>query len=216
MKSRHTVLSVLGLALLTACLDVTSSGTADSEVRIVNATGQTVNIFLDDRLAIDASQQLNVSQIIVASGVHKLALRDQNGVETSTSLTLPPAGFTGVYAYTQPSGSIAVVVMDTLAVPAAGQSAARVINVSKLATNVDIYGSGGDGAAATQFISPFPYLTVSPYVTKPAGSWEVYYTAAGSATKVRSTGAFPLEEHGRRTVFLIDSGSVPVFRILPR
>jgi hypothetical protein len=207
--------SLVCLTLLTACLDATGSGVADSQIRVVNATGQIVNLFLDTHLAVDNSDQLNVSLIVTPAGTHTLGFRTANGIETPVTITTTPSGFSTVYGYTDGSGAVVVVPVDSGPVPPEGQAAVRVINVSHLAGNVDIYGSQPDGTAGTKFVTPFNYLTTSPFMLKNQGSWEVYTTAAGSSTKLGSTGAFPIEDRGRRTVFLIDSLTVPVLRILP-
>jgi hypothetical protein len=215
VKAAHVLLSLVCLTVLSACLNTTESGPPNSQIRVVNATGQTVNLFLDNQLAIENSNQLNVSLIVTPPGTHTLGFRTANGVETPVSFTTTPGGFSTVYGYTNGSGAIVAVAMDTTAVPPSGQAAVRVINVSHLLGDVDIYGSQPNGTPGTQFVTPFNYLTTSPFMLKSQGSWEVYTTAVGSSTRLRSTGAFPIEDGGRRTVFLIDSGTVPVFRILP-
>lgn len=212
---RQVVLSFVALVGATACLDVTGTDAADSQIRVVNASGQTLNLLVDDRLAIEGSQQLNVSLIQMAAGVHKLAFRTLDGVETALTVTTTPLGIRTAYAYTYVSGEVIGILLDTIAPPPAGKAAVRVINLSNTAGAVDIYGSQPAGSTGTTFVSPFSYLAQSPYMQRDAGTWEVYITEAGTPNMLLTTGSFPIESQGRRTIFLIDSASVPVFRVLP-
>jgi len=210
------IASVASLALATSCLDVTGGNSvADSQIRVVNAAGQPLNLFLDNHLSIDASQQLNVSLIIVPSGQHTLTARTSGGVDTELLFTTAPGASINTYAYTAPSGIVNLVLMDTTDTPAGATAKVRALNLSKLVGNVDFYASQPDGTAGTQLAPSISYLSTTPYAQKGAGSWEVYLTTAGTTTKVRSTGAFSVDPGDRRTVVIIDSASVPVFRVLP-
>jgi hypothetical protein len=213
--ARHVVLSLVVLAAATACLDVTGTRAADSQIRVVNATGQTLNLLMDDRLAVEASQQLNISLIQIAAGVHTLTFRTLDGAETPITVTTTPLGIRTAYAYTYASGEVIGIILDTIAPPPAGKASVRAINLSKTAGAVDIYGSQPAGTAGTLFVSPFSYLTASSFMQRDAGKWEIYLTDAGSSNKILTTGEVNIESQGRRTVFLIDSASVPVFRVLP-
>jgi hypothetical protein len=215
-RAVHLIASAASLVLATSCLNITGdSGVADSQIRIVNAAGQTLGIFLDDHLSIDGSQQPNVSLIIVPSGQHTLTARTDGGIDTQLLLTTPPAGSINIYAYTTPAGAVNLVLMDTTDAPIGANAKVRALNLSKLVGNVDVYASQPDGSAGTQLAPSISYLSTTPYLQKSSGSWEVYLTTAGTTTKVRSTGAFPVQPGDRRTVVIIDSASVPVFRVLP-
>lgn len=205
----------MSLVFASSCLDIAGTNVADSQIRIVNASGQTLSLFLDDQLQIDNSQQPNISLIIVHSGEHTLSARTSTGAETPLTLTTSPGGLANVYAYTPSAGAVNLVLLDTTDVPTGGTAKVRVLNLSKTLGSVDVYASQPTGSTGTQLAPSISYLSMTPYTQKNAGQWEVYLTTAGTATKLRSTGGFDVEAGGRRTVVLIDSLSIPVFRVLP-
>ena len=211
----RTVLPLVALAGAASCLDLTGSDVANSQIRVVNAAGQTLNLFIDDHLSIDGSVPPNVSLVVLASGSHKLTARTAGGVDTDLDLTTPPGGALNTYAYTNSSGVVVLALLDSTTAPTGNAAKIRAINLSKLTGAIDVYASQPDGTAGTKLNPTFDYLTTTPYVQKSSGSWEVYYTAAGAATKLSSTGAFTMQPGERRTVVILDSASVPVFRILP-
>jgi hypothetical protein len=216
VKARRAAQLVLSLAILAgaaSCLDISSTGVGSSQIRIVNASGQQLDIFLDNALAIDASQQLNVSLISVTSGIHELSVRTAAGVETPLELTTTPGGFTNTYVYTNSSGVVNLVLLDTTDVPTGNTGRVRALNLSRLAGSIDVYSN--DAVTTTKLAPTFDYLSTTPYAPETPGGWEVYITPAGSTTKLHSTGVFQANPGDRLTVVLIDSLSVPVFRILP-
>ena len=213
-KAARVLLSSVALVGAASCLNVTGNDTANAEIRIVNAAGQLLNIFVDDHLSIDGSVPPNVSLIVLPSGSRKLTARTAAGVDTDLILDLAPGGAVNTYAYTNASGAVVLALLDTPAASTGNTGKVRAINLSKLTGAIDIYASA-PGAGGTKLNATFDYLTLTPFLEQPSGSWEVYYTASGSNTKVRSTGAFPVQPGDRRTVVLLDSASVPIFRILP-
>ena len=219
MKARRATQLVLSLVALVggvSCLDVSGAGAADSQIRIGNASGQTLSLFLDDQLQIDDSHQLNISLMQVPSGDHTLTARTSGGIDTPLPLTAPPGGSINTYAYTTASGTLALVLLDTIEVPTGNTALVRAINLSKIVGNVDVYASLLGGSASTLLAPSISYLSTTPYASKAANdSLEVYLTTAGTTTKIRTTGGFPVGPGDRRTVVLIDSGLVQVFRILP-
>jgi len=207
------LLSLACLPFTAACLDVTSSGVADAQIQVVNASGQPLNIFLDNRLSVENSQQLNVSLIIAAPGTHVVTVRTGGGINTNLPVTTTPRGLAYAYAYTTPGGAVELKLLDTVTTPGAGKVKIRAFNLSKLAEGVDVYASQ-PGGADVQLAPTFDYLAKTDYIEGNAGSWQVYLTAAGTTTDIAATGAFDIESGGRRTVVVIDSLSFPVFRVL--
>jgi hypothetical protein len=205
-------LSLLGAA---SCLDLTGNDVANSQIRVVNASGQSLNIFVDDHLQIDGSVPPNVSLIVLPSGSRKLTARTAAGIDTDLELNLTPGGNVNTYAYTNSSGAVVLALLDSTTAPAGNSAKIRAINLSKLTGAIDIYASQPAGSAGTKLNTTFDYLTLTPFLEKPSGSWEVYYTAAGGSTKLNSTGTFPVQPGERRTVVVLDSASVPIFRVLP-
>lgn len=213
-KAARALLPSVALLGAASCLDITGNDVANSQIRIVNAAGQSLGIFVDDHLAIDGSVPPNVSLVQLASGSHKLTVRTAAGVDADLLLTTTPGGAFNTYAYTNSSGVIDFALLDTTIAPTGNVAALRALNLSKLTGAIDIYASSGTGTA-TKLAATFDYLAKTPFAEKASGDWEVYYTAAGSSTKLKSTGSFPIEAGGRRTVVVLDSASVPIFRVLP-
>jgi hypothetical protein len=214
VKLRHVVLSLVGLVAVTSCLDMNNPVSGDAQLRVINASGQFLSLYLDGVLEIDGSQQLNVSLIIAAAGPHIFSVRTGAGVETPINITTTPGGQSNVYAYTADS-VVNLALLDTIPTPAIGKADVRALNLSSFVGNIDIYATSPTGASV-QLNPTFDYLTKTPFSEGSSnGSWEVHYNAAGTTSTVNSTGAFAIEDGGRRTVVVIDSGSIPVFRILP-
>lgn len=217
MKVRRAAQLVLSFGIVVgaaSCLDVSGNGVANSQILLVNGSGQMLSVFVDGALQIDDSQQLNISLITLPSGTHTVDVRTAAGVDTPLDLTTPPGGLLNTYAYTTTAGDVKLALLDTTDVPAGNTAKVRAFNLSKLVGNVDVYASQPDGTVGTQLAPSIAYVATTPYVQNSAGPWEVYLTAAGTMNKLSSTGAFTIEPGGRRTVVLIDSAAVPVFRIL--
>jgi hypothetical protein len=209
------VLSLVSLIAAAACLDTTSPGNGgNTQIRIMNASGQALNLFLDNRLAVDQSVQTNLSLIITRPGPHTLTFRTANGDETNLPLLTTPRGFTTTYAYTDDQGVVVGVILDSAATPATDKAKVRFTNLSRLAPSVDAYVSQPAGAAGTLAMAALPYLSSSSFVEMDAAELEVYVTDVGAPDKLQST-TFEADGASRWTVFLVDSADVPVFRIAP-
>jgi hypothetical protein len=63
-------------------------------------------------------------------------------------------------------------------------------------------------------MTPFPSGTASPFLEGDPGVWEVWTTAAGSATKTASSGPIEIPESFRRTVLVLDSPAGPRFVVV--
>ena len=96
-----------------------------------------------------------------------------------------------------------------------GKSKLRVVHLSKLAGNVDIWRTQPDFATPTKIQTPFPYLATSPFIQSDSGKWEVFTTAVGSSTKILSSGIVTVPGGGRRTLVLLDVAGAATWRILP-
>jgi hypothetical protein len=210
----RAALSVAAFVLAASCLNTSGPGTADTQIRIINASGQALGIYLDGRLEIDQSVQPNVSLIVVPGGDHVLDVRTSNGIDTSLPLVGPPGGFANFYAYTTDAGDVNLIQLDSTATPAGNSTKVRALNLSKIAAG-DIYASISTTDPGTKLAPAFDYLSVTPYMEQTAGAWQVYLTTAGTTTKVLGTGLFPAPPGQTRTVVLIDSATTPIFRILP-
>ena len=200
---------------IAACLDVTNPPAADTQVRVINASGATINIFADGTELVDAAAPSNVSVMFLTAGPHQLQFQTTSGLSSSLNVTTVPGGLLETYVVSPNATTLTSAVLDTGSVVPPNKSKIRVAHLSKLSGNIDIWRTQPDFLTPTRIQTPFPYLAVSPFVQSDSGFWEVFITPAGSTTRLLSTGQFRIESTGKRTVVLMDSGNVQIFRILP-
>jgi hypothetical protein len=209
------MISVAGLAAAASCLDTSTSPSNTAAIHAVNATGQTLSIFVDGRFAIDAVAPGNVSLVVVTPGTHAVTYRTSDDVESTLTITASGTSTTTVYAYPAGGAAIGVVALDTAATVATGKTKVRVVNLSQLAGDIDVYRTQPDAPTPTKIVDPFIYRSASPYIESTVGQWEVYITADGLDTKLATTDPFNLASGERVSVFLLDIGGNPVLRVIP-
>jgi hypothetical protein len=198
-----------------------SSATADQEqpsaaVRVVNATGGPIDVVIDGRTVAAGVPLASVSsKLEVAPGTHQLQLQPATGnpvsltVESTAGSVVPAAAYPGMQ-----SSMDASVLVDTGAVVAAGRSKLRVVHLAASVTGIEIWRSQPDFQTPVHIMTPFPYEATSPYLESTPGNWEVFVTAAGSGTKLATTGAVQVPSGQRRTAALMDSAGVLRFRVI--
>lgn len=209
------MMAVATLAGAASCLGTGTEPENTAAIHAINATDQTLTIFVDGRFAIDAVAPGAVSLLVVAPGTHGLTYRTVDGLETTLTIITSRTAIATVYAYPTSSVTVGLVALDTAATVATGKSKVRVVNLSQTAGDIDVYRTQPDAPTATKILEPFTYQTASPYIESTAGQWEVYITAAGSETKLATTDAFNLASGERRSVFVLDIGGNPVLRVIP-
>jgi hypothetical protein len=212
-KAHHVLPLLVSLLFAGSCLDL-SHGVAISEVRVANASGQTLTLFMDEELSVVGSKPPNVSLIGVAPGDHTLIARNVNTSDVLLPFGATPGGTENVVAFSSDDGTLNLVQLDTTTVPTGNIAKVRALNFSRLIGNVDIYASQAGGAGA-KLATAFPVLAKTPYVEGAPGPWEVYLTTAGTTNKLLTT-TFTTLPGDRWTVLVIDDSlSRPVLRVLP-
>lgn len=197
-----------------SCLKGDTSAPLDSQLRVINVSNAILTVAADDHLVLDNAEPGNVSALFMQSGQHTIKFLDEAGNTAVISVTATPNGVQDAYVYSV-NNSLAAVLLDTGSTVPAGKSKLRVVHLSKLAGNVDIWRTQPDAPTPTKVQTPFPYLTTSPFVQSDSGKWEVFTTAVGGAATVLTTGTFSIPSGGRRTVVLMDVSGAATFRILP-
>lgn len=197
-----------------SCLDGTSPQTTDAQIRIINASAVTVNIAVDGTPELDFVQPSNVSAFFTSPGPHKIIFSGDALLSTLINVTATSQGVTTAYLYTSANGQTGVAALDTGSTTPVGKSKVRVSLLSRAIGPVDVWRTQPDFQTPIHIQTPFPYLTTSPFVQSDSGVWRVFVTPVGSSTPLLST-TFDVPSTGRRTVVLLDSAGIPVFRVLP-
>jgi hypothetical protein len=215
MTPRRALVSLGLLTAAVSCLGGTNSEPLDAQIRIINASTSALNIAVDGTTQLTDVAPSNISALFTTPGTHHLVFSGTNVNGVALDVQAPANGVSTAYIYMSSSGAGSAAVLDTGAAVPAGKSKVRVSLLSKLIGNVDVWRTQPDFPTPTKIQTPFPYLTTSPFVQSDSGAWEVFVTPVGSATRLKSTGTFRIPSGGRRTIVLLDSSGVPVFRILP-
>lgn len=214
-RPARIVISAAVLIGAVSCLKGMTSPPLDSQIRIINASNIDLTITVDDKIALPDVAPGDVSALFMPAGVHTVGYVT-DGIPTVTlNINATSLGVQDTYVYSPNSLSIGAVLLDTGSAVPAGKSKLRVLHLSKLAGNVDIWRTQPDFATPTKIQTPFPYLAASPFIQSDSGRWEVFTTAVGSSTKVLSSGTITVPGGGRRTLVLLDVAGVATWRILP-
>jgi hypothetical protein len=182
--------AVLGLA---ACSDDDDNGptaaTPTALVRVVHASPDAPNV----DVAVDGSIALaNVpfpvfsGYLEVPSGTRNVQVRP-TGSQTAVieaDLALATGTAYTVFATGLVADISAVVAVDDLVAPTAGNVKVRVVHGAPSAPNVDVYATapGADINTATPVLTNVPFRGVSDYLTVPAGQYQFRVTPTGTKT----------------------------------
>ena len=211
---------LLGLSAIvgiTACLDVTNPPEADTQIRVINASGSAINIFLDGNETVSSAATSNVSAIFVTAGQHQLRFQANGGLSTTLGVNTVSGQVVETYVISPNATSLTSAVLDTGSVVPLNKSKIRVVHLSRNVGAIDIWRTQPDFLTPTRIQFPFPYLAATPFVQSDEGFWEVFITpeGGGPGNVLLSTGQFRVESMGKRTIVLMDSANTQVFRILP-
>jgi hypothetical protein len=219
MRRLTRLRTLLGMSTLVAaaCLDVTNPPSADTEIRIINASAVPLNILLDGNQTINAASPADVSVLDVIAGPHHLQFQATGGSSSALDVTTVSGEIVETYVVSPSSTTLASAVLDTGSIVPTGKSKIRVLHLSQKVGPIDIWRTQPDFHTATRIQFPFPYLATTPFVQSDSGFWEVFITpeSAGPGNVLLSTGQFHVESTGRRTIVLMDSANTQIFRILP-
>jgi hypothetical protein len=156
-----------------------------------------------------------VSALIpVSIGPHQLQFVTATGTSSTVAVTPSPSSTAIVVASGTSTSLSGTVLIDTGSVVPAGKSKLRVAHLAASAGNIEIWRTQPDFQTPVHIMTPFPYLATSPYLQSDPGIWEVFATAAGSTTKLATTGPINIGDRERRTVALLDSAGVLLFRVI--
>lgn len=202
---------------ITACLDVTNPADADTQIRVINASGNSIDIFLDGEQAVSSAASSNVSAIFLTAGPHQLQFQAAGGLSSTLNVTTVSGGVLETYVVSPNATTLTSAILDTGSVVPMNKSKIRVLHLSQNVGPIDIWRTQPDFPTPTRIQFPFPYLAASPFVQSDEGFWEVFITpeGAGPGNVVLSTGQFRVESTGKRTIVLMDSANTQIFRILP-
>ena len=119
-------------------------------------------------------------------------------------------------AVVSPAGSslAATVLADTGELVPVGKSKLRVAHLSPNAGSIEIWRTQPDFQTPVHIMTPFDYLATSPYLQSDPGAWEVFVTRPGTTTKLATTGLVQVPSGEKRTVVLLDSAGVMLFRVI--
>jgi hypothetical protein len=215
MSAPRALVSVALLVGLTACLDVDNPKPQDSQIRVINAANSAINISVDGNATLEGVSPSSISALFLAAGTHQLTMQTSTGLSTTLTVNTASQEVTTTYAYSPSPNAIGVVVLDTGGIVPSGKAKLRVTHLSKLAGNVEIWRTQPDFKTPTRLQTPFPYLATSAFVQSDSGAWEVFVTPVGSNEKLATTRLFRIPSTGKRTVVLLDSSGVMIFRVLP-
>lgn len=213
---RRTLLAMCALIALGACLDVTNPPDPDTQVRVINASGGAIDISVDGIVAISQADPAAVSLLGLTPGTHIVQFQTTSGATSSFTVTTVSGDVRESYVVSPTPTTLSSALLDTGGIVPAGKSKVRVIHLSQLAPAIDIWRTQPDFTTPTKIQTPFPYLSVTPFIQSDAGFWEVFITPAGAtAPRLLTTNQFQVEATGKRTIVLMDSGGVQIFRVLP-
>lgn len=103
----------------------------------------------------------------------------------------------------------ALVLADTNTAPAAGSVKLRIVNAATVAGNVDVYitAATADILTIPPTVPALAPRTASAYLERPAGTFRVRFTTAGTKTVVRDISTGALAAGAIRTVVLLESAA---------
>lgn len=181
--------AVLGLAACSDDNDAPTAATPTALVRVVHLSPNAPNV----DVAVDGSIALaNVpfpvfsGYLEVPSGTRNVQVRP-TGTQTAVieaDLSLTTGTAYSVFATGLVADISAVVAVDDLVAPAAGNVKVRVVHGAPSAPNVDVYATapGADINTATPVLTNVPFRAVSSYLTVPAGQYQFRVTPTGTKT----------------------------------
>jgi hypothetical protein len=210
------------LLAATACHDSTAPAEGDSSIEVVNATLDVLDVTIDGRRMTYGGLSMNGLTPLygVPAGVHHVRIDVDGQTPVSTEVTIDTKRFVGQMLVVYPSGSgpsappATTVLVDSSTYNPNGKSHLRVANLAAGAGAIDIWRSQPGSAVGTRIVTPFPSGTASPFLEGDPGVWEVWTTAAGSATKTASSGPIEIPDYFRRTVLVLDSPAGPRFVVV--
>ncbi len=219
--SKLTWIAVLALALAACGDDDDAAPPETSSIRVVHNSpdAPNVDVLFNDAVVLTDVPYLGASDyLVVPSGEANLKVR-VTGTDTiaiDADVDLAPGVAYSVLAVNLVADIDAVVLVDNLDPPAAGQTRVRLVHGAPSAPAVDIYVTDPDDPLDTPTLSDVPYLAVADDLTVPSGNYRVRITPAGTQTVVIDTGSLPLGSGVAYTAIAVDAdgGGAPFGALL--
>jgi len=193
-KSFSTLLAASACLFLAACGSHSSSSTAVSNVRFVNADATAfleVNLNGASQFATQAPGSAS-DYLSLPSGSYAVTVTGSSGGSTvaspPTTLSLNGSLTYSMIAYVRDSAVVVTAVTENQAAPAAGTSTLGVSNLSPDSGALDVYVVAPGTADLTGLVPTFASTIFRPipsYATFLAGTFDVVATAAGDPRDVR-------------------------------
>ncbi len=190
----------LGLATCSLSFFLASCGGGGStQLRVLNAIPDepSVNVLLGSKtISSSLSYGANTGYDSESSGSQTLLIEPSSSTTAliNQSISLGSGTETTVIAANYSANPSAIVLADDNTAPSSGDAGLRIVNAAPgmAASQADIYivTSGTGLTGATPLISSLAFLQASSYQTLVAGTYDVYFTYAG--TKSTYPGAGPI------------------------
>ena len=221
MRTRFLALSAVLLASgAAACSDDSSTNpTPQARLRVVHASpdAPAVDVLVDGAVVLnDVPFEAASGYLAVPAGARNVQVRASG--TTTVVIDVTPTLVAGTDYTVLAVGPVAsiepLLLTDENTPPAAGNAKVRLVHASPTAGLVDIYitAPGADISVATPALANVDFKAASPYVTAPAGDYQVRVTAAGTKTVALDTGTLTLGAGQIRTGIALDApgGGLPV------
>lgn len=193
--------------------EIIQSGTT---IRAVNATAAPLALVVDGDTLIRGVQVGSVSApTSLTAGAHQIRLVSGATISNPIAITaVDGRDIVAVGKGAANSGITSSILSDTGAIVPASKSKLRVVHLSEHAGDIEIWRTQPDFMTPVHIMTPFLYGAESPYLQSDPGAWEVFVTAAGSTTKLASTGSINIPAGQRRTIVLLDSAGNKRLRVI--
>jgi hypothetical protein len=206
------ILTVLGTA---GCKSTTTLA-ANPQIRVMNAAVQqpTITAKLSaTTLAANLAFPTASAYASPAPGGYTLHVEVGTSLTPTTLINLPLVLQPGAsYTFIAAEAAFAspaltpIVLTDDNTTPASGQMKLRLVNASPDIGNLDIYvvAPGASIQNKTATVSNLAFKSASSYQSLAAGSYEIYFTAAGQKTVLVDSGKLSFQSGQIRTVVALD------------
>ena len=217
MRTRM-VCACLVTGLLAACGESTGPGNgssgAPSSLRVVNAFGVPVDVYVDGALAVSAVPSGQIDTLQPAAGGHTVAFATSGGTPASVRVTTAGPAIATVAAVRRGAALAASDLSDTAAIVPAGATKVRVLHLAPNAGEISVYRTQPDWGTPIAWQFPFNYDSVTtgpccPYYQSTVGTWDIraWRTPAEDSLGWAGTTAHVTVSLGsgeKRTVLVLD------------
>ncbi|HXY70510.1 MAG TPA: DUF4397 domain-containing protein [Gemmatimonadales bacterium] len=216
MTTRVACASLVAV-LIAACGESTSPGNGSSGttgVRVVNAFGAPVDVYVDGALAASAVPPGELDTLARAAGAHTVGFATSGGAPVSVPVTAAANALATVAAVRMGTALAASDLDDTAAMVPPGATKVRVLHLAPNAGEISVFRTQPDWSTPIAWQFPFTYDSVTsgpgcPYFQSTVGTWDIraWRTPADDSLGWGGTTArvmLSLRSGERRTVVVLD------------